>query len=77
MYVTGLPWLVTAIYAHHHFEDQMNRSQLSRLIAHSHYSNTHVATLLKQLPRELLEADSTRFYTGDAWQSLQHIVDTE
>jgi len=55
----------------------MNNDQLSRLFAHSHWANTHVAMLLNQLPQRVLEADSSRFYTGGAWQALRHIVDVE
>ncbi len=55
----------------------MSINLMKRYFAFDHWANTHVATLLAQLPREVIEADSARFYSGSAWTLLRHMVDVE
>lgn len=55
----------------------MQGTQYTRLFDHSHWATLRVARLMSQLPQETLEADSTRFYQGSAWEMLRHIVDVE
>ncbi len=50
---------------------------LRRYFAFDHWANTHVATLLSHLPREVLEAEAPRFYSGSAWTMLRHMLDVE